>query len=429
MVIYKNKVSIIGLGYVGLPLACAVAANDNYEVIGYDLSEEKVEYINKKECPIDDERCAEDLKTVCINATTNSEEIKGSDIFIICVPTPITSDYMPNLEPVKSAISTVASVMKKSALVVIESTVNPGVCDEVIIPLIEEKTDFKAGKDFDLAHCPERINPGDAVWNVYNIPRNVGATTPEACKKTADFYRDILDAEINEMPDLKTCEATKIIENTFRDINIAYVNELAKSFDLLGIDLSVVIKGASNKPFAFMPHYPSCGVGGHCIPVDPYYLIERAKKSGFTHSFLKNARLINNSMPKYTVDLLIKGLNENNRSLKDTKVALLGMSYKANVADLRESPSIKIHQILEKYKADIHVYDPFFPEMNKYNTLEEVVKECDAIILATNHDEFLEKITPAFLKKQGIKVVIDGKNVLDKEGIKAEEIYYKGIGR
>ena len=281
--------------------------------------------------------------------------------------------------------------------------------------------------DFDVAHCPERINPGDPKWNVYNIPRNIGSTNTKVTKRLADFYRSFVNAEINEMPNLKTAEATKIIENTFRDINIAFVNELAKSFDVLGIDLMAVIKGASNKPFAFMPHFPSCGVGGHCIPVDPYYLIERAKQSGFDHKFLKLAREINNSMPDYAINLLTKALNEHEKPIKNTPIGLLGLSYKANVGDIRESPSVKLKNILLERGAELLIYDPFFPDMCNTNSLDEILDKSYAILIATDHSEFKE-ITPEILNSHNVKVVIDGKNCLNKKIIKEAGIYYKGMG-
>ena len=422
------KVSIVGLGYVGLPLMCAIAKKTNNIVAGYDVSNEKINLIKAGKCPVDDKQCEEDLRQVKLNVSAEKEILAGTDIFIICVPTPVLDDYIPDLEPVKNASREIAEYLHKGNYVIIESTINPGVCDEVVIPILEKKTGLKAGADFDLAHCPERINPGDPKWNVYNIPRNIGSTGPEATKFLADFYRSFVDAEINEMPDLKTTEATKIIENTFRDINIAYVNELAKSFDVLGIDLMTVIKGASNKPFAFMPHYPGCGVGGHCIPVDPYYLIERAKQSGFDHKFLKIARDINNSMPEYTVDLLENGLKKYDKSLKKAKIGLLGMSYKANVGDLRQSSSIDIKKILLEREADLNIYDRYFPDLSTCENLEEILEKSFAIIVATDHREF-KNITPALLKKYDVNVVIDGKNCLDKEAFIDSGIYYKGIGR
>ncbi|MBD3330362.1 nucleotide sugar dehydrogenase, partial [Candidatus Peregrinibacteria bacterium] len=307
----KIKITIIGLGYVGLPLALEINKNCRFEVFGYDIDEKVIS--NIKEFPVN----------------SDPRILKNSKIFIICVPTPIKSDFQPDLKPIKSASELVSKYLQKGNSVVIESTVNPGVCEEVVLPLLE-KSGLKGGKDFELSHCPERINPGDPKWDVSNIPRNIGSLTKEGNKKIADFYRTFLKAEINEVSSLKIAEATKIIENTFRDINIAYVNELAKSFDMLGIDLIEVINAASNKPFAFMPHYPGCGVGGHCIPVDPYYLIERAAVYGFEHSFLKKAREVNNSMPEYTVSLLEKKLINTGKTLKNSKIGLLGLAYKAD---------------------------------------------------------------------------------------------------
>lgn len=429
------KVAVIGLGYVGLPLAVAIAKSNKYNLVGFDLSESKINDIKNKICPIDDKTCAEELRVADFEVSTNTSILTDTDIFIICVPTPVLDDYSPDLTPLLSASEIVGNIIlsekatyHKHRYIIVESTINPGVCDEVILPLIEEKTSLKVNIDFDLAHCPERINPGDEKWNVYNIPRNIGSTSLEATSFLADFYRSVIQSEINELPDLKTTEATKIIENTFRDINIAFVNELAKSFDVLGIDLMTVLKGASNKPFAFMPHFPSCGVGGHCIPVDPYYLIERAKQSGFDHKFLKLAREINNSMPAYTVNLLADGLNENARAIKGTKIGLLGMSYKANVGDLRESPSIEIRQLLIEKGAELEVFDPYFSDLSTCQSLEDLLTKVDAILIATDHTEF-KAIDYNLLQKHNINLVIDGKNCLDKAAIKSSGIYYKGIGR
>ncbi len=421
------KVSVTGLGYVGLPLACAIAKKTKNLVVGFDLNEEKIDKIRNRECPIDDYQCEQDLKEVVFEVSSNPEILADSDIYIVCVPTPVLDDYTPDLGPVRGATLTISKYLKKGHSVVIESTINPGVCDEVVKPILEENTALKAGVDFDIAHCPERINPGDPKWNVYNIPRNIGSTNQDTTKKLAEFYKSFISAEINEMPDLKTTEATKIIENTFRDINIAFVNELARSFDVLGIDLMTVIKGASNKPFAFLPHYPSCGVGGHCIPVDPYYLIERAKQSGFDHKFLKLAREINNSMPFYTIELLTDALNLYEKPIKNTRIGLLGLSYKANVGDLRESPSLKIQEILLQKGADLIVYDPYFPELSSVKTLDEALQQSFAIILATNHDEF-RSINAEKLIKSDVNIVIDGKNFLNKADIQKSGIYYKGIG-
>lgn len=422
------KISVLGLGYVGLPLAAAIAKLTDHNVQGYDIDSSKVNSIKQGISPIDDEQCAKDLKEITLNVSDESSSLTETDIFIVCVPTPVLDDYMPDLTPVIGAVTEVCNHLKKGNVIIVESTINPGVCDEVLIPLVEEKTGMKAGVDFDLAHCPERINPGDAKWNVYNIPRNIGSTSAEATKRTADLYREFIDAEINEMPSLKTAEATKIIENTFRDINIAFVNELAKSFDVLDIDLKTVIDAAANKPFAFMAHYPSCGVGGHCIPVDPYYLIERAKQSGFDHKFLKLAREINNSMPGYTIGLLADELNEFAKAIKGTKIALLGLSYKANVGDIRQSPSLVMRKELYDKGAVLTVFDPHFPDRSNVDSLDEALEGVMAVLIATDHNEF-KSLTPKYFQSKGVKVVIDGKNCLDKAAFENSGIAYKGIGR
>jgi nucleotide sugar dehydrogenase len=258
---------------------------------------------------------------------------------------------------------------------------------------------------------------------VYNIPRNIGGTSVIGTKRAANFYRSFLNSELNEMSSLKAVEATKIVENTFRDINIAFVNELAKSFDILGIDVLEVIKGASSKPFAFIPHYPGCGVGGHCIPVDPYYLIQKAKSLGFEHKFLELARNINNSMPKYTVDKLVLSLADLKIPLQKAKVGLLGLSYKANLSDLRESPALKIKELLEELGLEIYVFDPYVENYNS-KPIEEILEICDAAIIATNHKDFLE-----IEDWKNIKLIIDGRNCLDKDKIRSKKIIYRGIGR
>lgn len=424
----NKKVSIIGLGYVGLPLLLAIERSGKYDVQGFDIDKKKIKQLLDKKCPITDEVAEKDLKELDIKVTSNESDLDDTDIFIICVPTPIYDDYTPDYRPVESASRTCAKHLKKGATIILESTVNPGTCEEVVLPIVEELSGLKNIEEFNLGFCPERINPGDPKWSVYNINRNIGSLDKSKTKELADFYRSFLQAEVNECSSLKVAEATKIVENTFRDINIAYVNELAKSFDAMGIDLYETLKGASNKPFAFMVHWPGCGVGGHCIAVDPYYLIKRATLSGFNHRFLKVARDVNNSMPEYTVGRLVEALNEVEKSVKGTRVALLGLSYKANVADLRESPSLEILEELEKKGAHVNVFDPYTPDRNTYKTLEETLKNSEAVVLCTAHNEFKE-ICAEMLNGHGIKVIVDGRNCLDKNAIESANIIYRGVGR
>ncbi len=421
----KQTVAVLGLGYVGLPLAVR-AKERGYNVIGIELDKKKVELINKQVSPIEEEYLYKNLPKFPIKATSNAKEIKKADIILICVPTPVDEFYTPNLIPVKGACEMIAQNFKKGSLVVLESTVNPGVSEEIVRPIFE-KYNYKVGKDIFIAHCPERIDPGNTKWNVTNLPRVVGAFTKKGTQKAVAFYESIIDAEIKPMKHIREAEACKVVENSFRDVNIAFVNELAKSFDKMNIDIKNVIEGASTK-FSFMPHYPGRGIGGHCIPVDPYYLIERAKKAGFDHKFLRTSRAINNSMPAYTVELLQDKLNDIKMPLNGTNVGILGISYKANVDDDRESPYYTIVTELQKHGAKIHSFDPHIKEKSSVKTLTTLLKKSDAIIFVTNHKEF-DVINGKLLKKNGIKVIIDGMNSLDKEDIEKHNVIYKGIGR
>lgn len=422
-----NSVAVVGLGYVGLPLAL-LAAEKNYKVFGFDIDQKKIDALLSKKSYIDDVSDESIVSTGAI-FSNDFKLVKDIDAVIICVPTPVNHAKEPDLGPVKGAISAVAPHLKDGVLLVIESTVNPGVCDDIVIPLVEEKTNKKVGKDIYVAHCPERINPGDPKWNVSNINRVVGANSKAELDLAVSLYEQLVDAEIKPMGTLKEAEAVKVVENSFRDVNIAFVNELAMSFHKLGINLENVIDGAATKPFAFMPHRPGCGVGGHCIPVDPYYLIEYAQSYDFEHEFLRLARNINESMPQFTTDLLIEGLNECKLPLKGTKIALLGLSYKANVGDGRESPAYAIKRLLEESGAILSIYDPYIKADSTAASMGEAIDGVAGIVIATGHDEF-KKIDYTLLKRKGVKVLIDGRNILRSENKKIinQGIIYKGIG-
>lgn len=421
-----KKVTIIWLWYVWYPLACAIHQTKKYEVYGYDIDPEKIKAIQAWKSPMEDEEINNLFWNPDFSVSNDSSLIEWSDYIIIAVPTPIKKDKEPDLWPISKSIQTITPYIKKWVNIIIESTINPWVCDEVIIPLIQEKTNMKAWKDFHLAHCPERINPWDKKWNVLNITRNIGATTKEACHQIAKFYRSFIDAPVIEMSDIRHTEATKIVENTFRDINIAYVNELAKSFDILWLDIKEVINWAANKPFGFMAHYPWCWVWWHCIPVDPYYLIRRAKLSWFDHDFLLKAREINNSMPQYIIEKTILLLNKNHLCVAWSQIVLMWMSYKKDVADLRESPSIIIAKKLEALWADLTLYDPYIKEYNNWK-FEDHISNNQIVIFATDHSIF-KKIENNITKLKN-KIIIDGRNFLNKELLIQEWIQYTWIGR
>jgi UDP-N-acetyl-D-glucosamine dehydrogenase len=424
----QKTVAVIGLGYVGLPLAVR-ASERGYDVIGFDIDQRKIDALKEGKLIFKDAYLEENLAKYPILVTNDPTELKRADIHIICVPTPVDESRHPDLTPVVGASETVASNAKKGSLVILESTVNPYVSEEVIKPILE-KHGFTISEDIFLSHCPERINPGDPKWNVTNIPRVVGSFDAKGLEMSLDFYRSIVDADIRPMKSIREAEATKILENSFRNVNIAFVNEIAMSFDTLGIDVKDVIEGASTKPFAFMAHYPSCGIGGHCIPVDPHYLVERAKESGFDHVFLRHAIATNDNMPLYAVDRLQDALNEQKIAMNGTIIGVLGLAYKADIDDLRESPALEVIKHLKEHKAIVESFDPYLPELSSTKSLEELLEKSDAIFIATNHKIFLSALTPELLKQHGIKVVLDGKNCLDKERFSKEPSFvYRGIGR
>jgi len=423
-----RKVAIIGLGYVGLPTMVAILRSGSYDVVGFDISEKVVDLLKKRKSPIQDADVEKYLQVHNLKVSTDEKILEDSDVFIIAVPTPVYDDYQPDYSYVINASRIAAKFIKKGNHIVLESTVNPGTSREILLPEILKVSELTEN-EFNLAHCPERVNPGDSKWNVYNINRNIGSINTKKNSEIAKFYRTFIKkADINEVSTIEIAESTKIVENAFRDINIAYVNELAKSFDAMGIDLIETIDGASNKPFAFIPHWPGAGVGGHCIAVDPYYLINRAALSGFDHKFLKLAREINNSMPEYTVQKLIMALNKVALPVKNTKIAVLGLSYKANIADLRESPSFEIIKLIEKLEGKVVSFDPFALKESGANTLKTALSGAKAVVLVTAHDEFLNNL-PRLLKGSSIKVVIDGRNKLPKKIIEQMNIIYEGIGR
>jgi nucleotide sugar dehydrogenase len=407
------KICIIGLGYVGYPLT-QLCLSKGHSVYGIDISTKRINDINNGINPVEKGLIEHKFKA----STDDASFISQSEIIIICVPTPVDKLKMPNLTPVIEAVKFVSSHITNKPLIIVESTINPGVMEDIVKPILEKN--HKLDIDYNLAHCPERINPGDPIWNVTNIPRVVGGFTPNCLDRAYNFYSSIINGKITKMSSIRVAEATKIVENTFRDINIAFVNELAKSFDKMNIDTVEVIKGASTKPFAFMAHYPSCGVGGHCIPVDPYYLIEEAKTKGFDHKFLKLAREINNSMPHYTVGLLLDALNSHKRALNGTTIGVLGLSYKANVGDIRESPSLEVIKLLKLKGAEVLTYDPYVT--TDFKSLEEFQDKCKFIVLCTNHKKFAE------LDFSKVKILIDGKNMFYGHNI-PENVTYKGVGR
>jgi UDP-N-acetyl-D-glucosamine dehydrogenase len=457
------KVAVIGLGYVGLPLA-ALCAKKGYTVVGLDANESVVESLNSGKCHIRDEAVeqllAEAVASTNFSASANQDEISDCNIYLICVPTPVDENNDPDLLPLESACRIVAPNLEKGDLVVVESTVFPGTCEDIVAPLLEELSGLHAGNDFYLAHCPERVNPGDLFWTSENIPRVVGATSNDGVDLAAMFYASILGGDIfdvreikqslypkfrktadglhvshvplgsvTKMHSIRDAEAVKAMENTVRDVNIAFVNELAKISDVLGLDVVDIIDGMATKPFGKGPFYPGVGVGGHCIAVDPEWLKAASKKAGYMPEMIQLARMTNNGMPEYSVSILQDLLNERGYPIRGTRIAVLGVAYKRNVDDPRESPFFKLRDLLIKMGALINVYDSWVSSENTVSSLVECLQQSRAIIIVTEHSDILEQLEAIDLADFGVEVVVDGRNCLNAESIRKQNILYQGIGR
>lgn len=420
-------IAVIGLGYVGLPLSILAAAR-GFRVIGFDIDEVKIAQLVRREASfLSEEDAARFKHTPTLSITSKEKDLRGVDAFIICVPTPVHENTLPDLRPLESACAIVGRHLQKGGLVVIESTVNPGVCEEVALPTLERSSGLSR-EEFYFAHCPERINPGDKRWDVSSIPRVMGALTPDGVRLAHRLYSALIDTEVLTMRSIREAEAVKMVENAFRDVNIAFVNELAMAFDRAGIDLTNVIRGASTKPFGYMAFYPGCGVGGHCIPVDPYYLIRYGRENGFEHHFLVTARRINSGMPRYTVRVLEKALQKKKKVLSDSTVALLGLAYKRDTPDIRESPALAIRDELADNGVNVRIFDPYVPGASTVRSIKEALDGADAAVIATDHAVF-RSLTPQDFKSHNVSIIVDGRNCLGKETFTESGLVYRGIGR
>jgi len=435
----KNKearVAIVGLGYVGLPTS-VLFAKSGFQVVGADIDQVKVEILNSGGSPIPELEYEESLKEVVrdkkLLATTDVKEaVISADIVLIVVPTPVTPSKDPDLGAVISAVESVASGLSKDKLVVLESTVYPGTTEEVVLPILE-RGGLRAGTDFGLAYCPERYNPGDKEHAIERTARIVSGITPEWGEIAQALYQCITSGEVRVARNIKTAEAAKVIENIQRDLNIALVNELALIFELMDIDVMDVLDGASSK-WNFVKFTPGPGVGGHCLPVDPYYLTKKAQELGYHSQVILAGRAINDSMPDHIFDLLNDALNDNEIPMKRAKITILGFSYKANVGDPRHTPVVRLIELLRKKKANLVIVDPFVkPEaMEQYGDVEEdlynAIKGANAIVIMTDHQEFLGLDLNRTKQLLSTPIIIDGRRILDPAEVIGNGFVYKGIG-
>jgi len=432
------KFCVIGLGRIGLPTA-AFIANAGFNVVGVDVNEETVRLVNLGSSKFEDEPGLNELlskvvKAGRLKATLNAAQaINASDVVMVCVPTPVDENRVPDYSAIRSACRTIALNMRKGCIIAIESTVGPGAVESLITPILESGG-FKAGVDFGLASCPERADPSRILECLKTVPRVVGGINDKSAKVIATIYREAYGVKVITVSDPKTANAVKLTENIFRDVNIALMNELALLYEKLDIDVIEVIEACKTK-WNFMPHYPGPGVGGPCLPANPYYLIQEGLKVGCVPYLVRMAREVNDRMPDHVVGLVMEALNEAGKTLRGSKVAVLGVSYKANVKDLQNSPMKRVIDRLKGLQVSISIYDPFFVNeevlgVKASKSLEEAVNGADCLLIGVGHPQIKGmKLPDVFNWLKPPPIVVDAVNVLDKdEAVRLGAIYY-GVGR
>lgn len=394
---HEVKVGVVGLGYVGLPLAVE-QARAGFTTVGFDVSADKVERVNAGKNYIKDVKDA-DLKALVeagqLRATTDFNGIQDMDFIAICVPTPLDDHQQPDISYVKTSAETIAQYMKKGTMVVLESTTYPGTTEELLRPILEQ-SGLVCGEDFYLGFSPERVDPGNRNYNTKNTPKVVGAIGADATEVISHMYRAVLEGEIYPVSSPAVAEMEKILENTYRNVNIGLINELAILCHRMGISIWEVVDAAKTKPYGFQAFYPGPGLGGHCIPLDPYYLSWKAREYGFHTSMIESSMMINDQMPTYTVDRAAQTLNRAKKALNGSKVLVLGVAYKNDIDDYRESPAIPVMEELEKRGAEVSYFDPYITSV-AHQGKERIglsaltpadVQAADLIVITTAHQAY-----------------------------------------
>ena len=419
-------VGVVGLGYVGLPLAVE-KAKAGFQTIGFDVQNEKVDMINAGKNYIGDvvdDDLSDLVKNGMLSATTDFSFIKDVDFVAICVPTPLDTHQQPDISYVKASSEAISKHLRKGTMVVLESSTYPGTTEELVRPILEEGSGLVCGTDFYLGFSPERVDPGNAVYHTKNTPKVVGAIGKDATEVIAAMYRAVLDGDIHEVSSPAVAEMEKILENTYRNINIGLVNEICMLCEKMGISAWEVIDAAKTKPFGYQAFYPGPGLGGHCIPLDPYYLTWKAREYGFHTSMIENSMIINDKMPEYCVERCYKVLNKQKKAMSEAKILVLGVAYKNDIDDYRESPALKVIELLKAEDADVDFYDPYIPTYRykgeSYTGIKgidpEVLQGYDLVVITTAHKsydlEMIQKNSKAiFDTRNAMKDYFEAKNV------------------
>ena len=431
------RVCVIGIGRIGLPTALSFAKS-GLQTIGVDINENLVQNINSGKFPLKDEpgydKIFDDvIRNKKFSATTNIKDaVPNSDLILLSLPTPMDENNIPNYSALKNVASKLSEILLPNSLVIVESTIEPGFIEDEMISIISKSRRLEVEKNFFIGVCPENANPGEILHDFTNLPRLVGSVNSNITKIIKTIYNFVFSVELVEMPNCKTANAVKLTTNVFRDINIAFVSELSLMFEKLGIDTNKVLEAAKKK-YNFQIHYPGAGVGGPCLPINSYQLLNTAKRIGSRLSIVESSRKINEKMPDHVVKLTSDAFKECKKSIENSEILILGVSYKPNVKDIQLSPAEHVIKKLQDLGANIHIYDPYFPSSNVFgitseNNIEDIISKVDAAIIVTGHDEFKELQVEMFTKMKH-PIVIDTRGIVDPSIAKQEKLIFRGLGR
>ena len=431
------NVCVIGIGRIGLPTALSFA-KAGLQTIGMDINEKLVDSLNQGNFALKDEPGYEDIfnnviKSGNFSATTNiNEAVSKSNLILLSLPTPMNKKNIPDYSALESVCKQLSDILKPNSLIVVESTIEPGFIENTLINILEKTNRLYIGKNFTIGVCPENANPGEILHDFTNLPRLVGSINEQTKKIITLIYDFVFSVELIIMPDCKTANAVKLTTNVFRDVNIAFINELSLMFDKLGIDTLKVLDAAKRK-YNFQIHYPGAGVGGPCLPINSYQFLNTAMRTDSKLSIIERSRQINEKMPDHVINLTLDGFKKCNKSIKDSNILILGITYKPDVKDVQLSPAEIVVNKLKDLGAKIRIYDPYYKNsevfgINVESNMEDIIPKVDASIIVTGHKEFQE-INPLIFTKMNTPILIDSRGVIDTSSIKDANLVFRGIGR
>ena len=431
------RVCVIGIGRIGLPTALSFAKS-GLQTIGVDINENLVQDINSKKFPLKDEPGYEDifhdvLEKKLFSATTKIEDaVNNSDLVLLSLPTPMDENNIPDYSALTIVGSQLSEILTPNSLVIVERTIEPGFIENEMISLISKSGRLKIEDNFSIGVCPENANPGEILHDFTSLPRLVGGINKNITKIITMIYKYVFSVDLIEMENCKTANAVKLTTNVFRDINIAFVSELALMFEKLGIDTIKVLEAAKAK-YNFQVHYPGAGVGGPCLPINSYQLLNTARRTGVKLSIIESGRMINETMPDHVVKLTCDAFDECKKNIDKSEILIMGISYKPNVKDVQLSPAKEIIKKFQNLGSNVHIYDPFFYSTEIFglkveDNLENILPEMDAVVIVTGHDEFKQIEIDSFLKTKS-KILIDSRGIIDPISVKNKNLIFRGLGR